>query len=340
MENSDTTELQPSDADDSQSVGDESHQTPVADSQQLDSPSVDSPHTDSPHVDSPHVDTGDRLSFTVFVALAVHGLFVLGVGFSYDPNPKTAPTFEVTLATHKSLKAPENADFQAQFNQEASGTEEKAQEITTDREAAFSDTRAREVTPMPEQQATQQSDAQQQNKITTENSSSIQITKVLSADDRAAQEEQQGLERNVPLINPEIASLRAKLARQQQAYAAKPRIRRLTSVGTIAAADAAYLNAWRSKIENVGNDNFPQQALNEGIFGQLRLATIIKANGAIVDVELLQSSGHSVLDNAAMQIVHLAAPYAPFPPEISKDTDQLEIIRTWRFDITGLSTSN
>lgn len=290
-------------------------------------------------LESPHVATGDRLSFTVFVAIALHGLLVLGISFRYDPNPKPTPTFEVTLATHKSEKAPEKADYQAQFNQEGSGTENEVQEITTDRIATFSDTRAREVMPLPETKAVEESSQAQQEKLATQNNSSVQITKLEDAKDEVIKQRQEGKEKDIPLINPEIASLRAKLARQQQAYASKPRIRRITSVSTLAASDAEYLNAWRGKIETVGNANFPQQALAEGIFGQLRLATIIKTNGTIVDVEILQSSGHDVLDNAAMQIVHLAAPFAPFPPEISKEVDQLEIIRTWRFDITGLSTT-
>ncbi len=291
-------------------------------------------------IDSPNVDSNDRLSFTVFVAVAIHALVALGVTFKYDPNPKPAPTFEVTLATHKSEKAPEKADFQAQFNQEASGTENKVQELTSERVAPFADTKPREAMPLPELQATEQSSVAEQAKIATQNASSFQITKLEDSNEIKEQEKQPGQERDVPLVNPEIASLRAKLARQQQAYANKPRIRRITSVSTLASADAEYLNAWRDKVEVIGNNNFPQQALREGIFGQLRLAAVIKANGAIVDVELLQSSGYQILDNAAMQIVHLAAPFAPFPPEISKDVDQLEIIRTWRFDITGLSTTN
>lgn len=291
-------------------------------------------------IDSPQVESADRLSFTVFIALALHGLVAFGVTFKYDPNPQPAPTFEVTLATHKSLTAPEKADFQAQFNQEASGTENKVQELTSERIAPFADTQPKEAMPLPEVKATERNEIALQNKIATENSSALKVAKLDDANDVEVQEQRQGEDLDIPLVNPEIANLRAKLARQQQAYANKPRIRRLTSVSTMAAADAEYLNAWRTKVETVGNNNFPQQALKQGIFGQLRLATIIKANGTIVDVELLQSSGHQVLDNAAMQIVHLAAPFAPFPPEISKDVDQLEIIRTWRFDITGLSTSN
>ena len=99
------------------------------------------------------------------------------------------------------------------------------------------------------------------------------------------------------------------------------------------------MNKWINKVVFVGNRNFPKEALSQKIFGSLRLATTLKPNGTIHSVEILQSSGHSVLDNAALQIVHLASPFPPFPPEIRKDTDQLEIIRTWNFEISGLSTN-
>jgi protein TonB len=44
-----------------------------------------------------------------------------------------------------------------------------------------------------------------------------------------------------------------------------------------------------------------------------------------------RSSGHKLLDDAAVRIVKLAAPYAPFPAEIRKETDVLDITRTWQF---------
>ena len=34
---------------------------------------------------------------------------------------------------------------------------------------------------------------------------------------------------------------------------------------------------------------------------------------------------------SARRIVQLAAPYANFPPDIRKDTDVIEITRTWTF---------
>ncbi|MCW8195456.1 energy transducer TonB [Proteobacteria bacterium 005FR1] len=284
--------------------------------------------------------TGERLSFTIFMAAALHGMLILGLGFSFMSRPETPPTFEVTLATHKSQQAPEQADYQAQFNQEASGTLDEARELTTDKEPLFADTRINEVQPLPETMKREAAQASDLNRIHTEVDSALQIAREKDPKEVEFQEHQEGTDRDVPPVSAEIASLRAKLSQQRQEYAKRPRIKHLSSVAAVGSAEAEYLNSWRQKVEQVGNQNFPQQALKEGIFGQLRLATVIKANGTIVQVELLESSGHSILDNAALQIIHRAAPFGPFPPEIRKDYDQLEIIRTWRFEITGLSTSN
>ncbi|HSC66558.1 MAG TPA: energy transducer TonB, partial [Cellvibrio sp.] len=101
---------------------------------------------------APPVDTGDRLSFTFFLAIVVHALLILGVTFKLPDHSNTSQTIEITLATHKSLRAPENADFLAQHNQEASGTLDEAKQLTTERQAEFADTQVRDVNPVPQQQ--------------------------------------------------------------------------------------------------------------------------------------------------------------------------------------------
>lgn len=295
--------------------------------------------SDTPQPIESKVTSGDRLSFTLFLAAAFHGLIILGLGFSYLNQPYTPPTFDVTLATHKSNLRPDDAQFQAQFNQEASGTTEQAQELTTTELAPFADTRVNEVQPQPETRQRLSSQATELPQVNTSSSSSFQVSRQ-ETDEPAAPQETEGLDRDIPFINSEIASLRAKLDRQRQEAAQRPRRLRFLSVATVAAAEAEYLNDWRQKVERVGNENFPEQALRDGIVGQLRLITVVKADGSIVSVEISESSGHGILDNAALQIVRQAAPFAPFPPEVRKDWDQMEIIRTWRFDITGLSTSS
>lgn len=291
------------------------------------------------HADAAQVDTSDRLSFTVFLAVALHALLILGITFNADFGAKPSPTLEITLANYNSAKAPDKADYLAQFNQEASGTSDKSQQMTTDQIAAINDTQIQEINPTPQVLATNPSQQETLQPISTQSSNTFKIQKRDATPDETEQQKKVGKDPVETPLSAEIASLRAKLDQKRQAIAKRPRIRRITSVATRASADAAYLGKWESKIEFVGNRNFPEEAVQKKIFGHLRLLTVLRPNGTIHSVEILQSSGHSILDDAALQIVHLSAPFPPFPTEIRKDVDQLEIIRTWHFELNGLSTS-
>ncbi len=288
---------------------------------------------------SSEVDTGDRLSFTVFLALAFHALLIFGISFSLDKGGQQSPTLEITLATHKADKAPNEADYLAQFNQEASGTEEEARQLTTDQSVEFADTVIREINPSPQTRAVTPSEQQGLQQVTTRGESTQKARLQIDPNPSDEMELQEGKLEELPLLSAEIASLRAKLDNQRQEYAKRPRIRRLTSVATKTSLEAEYLHRWSSKVEFIGNRNYPEEALQENLFGTLRLAAVIKADGTVDRIEVLQSSGHRVLDEAALQIVQLASPFMAFPPDIRKEYDQLEIIRTWHFEITGLSTS-
>ena len=81
----------------------------------------------------------------------------------------------------------------------------------------------------------------------------------------------------------------------------------------------------------MGNLNYPQQARQNKLYGSLRLMVAVTPDGSLKEVVLLETSGHKVLDDAAINIVRLAAPFAPFPDELRQTTDVLEIIRTWQF---------
>ena len=286
----------------------------------------------------PEVGSGDRLSFTLFLALALHALVIFGVSFKIDSGQKIAPTLNITLATHKSRKEPEKADFLAQFDQQASGTADTVQELTTQTPAEINDLHIREVNPVPTQKASTENTSNRQ-LVTTLSEQQQEALKVDDPNQATTSKAQEGELVEAPVMNPEIASLKAKLDRLKQDLAKQPRIRRLTSVSTKASYDAEYLNQWAQKIEKVGNENFPDAALRDGIFGHLRLSVLILPEGTVDKIEILQSSGHPILDNSAIQIVKLASPFARFPPEIRKNTDKLEIIRTWRFEISGLSTT-
>lgn len=283
------------------------------------------------------VSSNDRLSFTLFLAAAIHALLVFGISFKIDKGNTIAPTLNITLATHKSQIEPEKADFLAQMNQEASGTTEEVKELSTKKVAEIEDISIRDTFQAAHLKESTPQTARNQLLATIQDQSFEVSTDELSEEEKE-EETAPGHQEEVPWVNPEIASLRAKLDKIKQDMAKQPRIRRLTSVSTKMSYDAEYLYKWSQKIEAIGNQNFPEEALQKQIFGSLRLSVTIYPNGAVKNIEVLQSSGHSILDRAAEHIVRLASPFAPFPKEIRSTTDQLEIIRTWRFEISGLST--
>ena len=277
------------------------------------------------------VSPGDRLSFTVFLAVALHAALILGVTFTYVTSKPSTHTMEVTLAQQRAKRRPENADFLAQFNQVGSGTMEKKAIMTAPTEAQFQDTEIRETSQDVPQSASHRAVEQKQTAITTTARTDHNVTVDSEATETAPQKAEFENKKSLQARALEIASLEARIDRQRQIYAKRPRIKRLTSLSTASSADAFYLNSWRRKIESVGNLNYPQKARKNKLYGSLRLMVAILPDGSLKEVALLESSGHQVLDDAAVRIVRLSAPYAPFPDELRQSTDVLEIIRTWQF---------
>lgn len=280
----------------------------------------------------PTVTANDRMLFTLFLAVVLHALLILGVGFEFpDPRPAAA-ALEIVLAQSRSDKAPDKADFLAQANQEGSGELDKTALPSTDELAQFEDVQIREIQPL-QQTASQKTVQEPVNRIITTRSDSRQQIALdqPSPDDRKVEMTK---EERLAMIQRslEIASLEAQLEEQKQLHAKRPRKRQLTSVSTQESRDAYYLHGWSKKIETVGNLNYPAEARRKKIYGNLRLMVAVRADGSVQEVRVLKSSGQRILDQAAIDIVRLAAPFAPFPPEIRQDTDILEIIRTWQFD--------
>jgi len=113
------------------------------------------------------------------------------------------------------------------------------------------------------------------------------------------------------------------------------RVKRISSVRAKASPEAFYLESWKRKIEAVGNLNYPAEAKAEGIYGRLRVLVSIYPNGQLKEARILSSSGHPVLDQAALNIIDLASPFAPFPTALRKEADLLEIVRVWEFRRQG-----
>lgn len=279
----------------------------------------------------------DRFSFTLFMALAVHAIVVLGITFAPEPPRSSAQTMEITLSQFDDEEAPEKADFLAQTSQKGSGTEEEVREMTTPQPAEVSQPQVAQVQPEPPAQ-TEPQPRQEKQVVQTESSSS---QKVRQPEERTRPEEEPLPVREKKSLmerSLEIASLEARFDAQQQAYSRKPRVMRVTAASTLKSTNAWYVQNWVSKVTRVGNINYPTEARNAGIYGTLRMLVSLKKDGTIKEVAILQSSGSTVLDDAAIRIVRMASPFAPFPDEMRKEVDELEIIRTWSFQRRGLTS--
>ncbi len=278
----------------------------------------------------------DRFSFTLFLALALHGVLVLGVTFAPELPPATAETMEITLSQYDDQEAPEEADFLAQTSQQGSGTEAERQEMTSPVPAEVTGNADRQAQP----QAPSRTEAavQPQREVVETTRESRPVARQQPVEEQPPTEVPVAEQKSLMERSLEIARLEARFDDQRQAYAKKPRVLRVTAVSTLASANAWYVQNWIDKVTRVGNLNYPTEARRQGIYGTLRVLVVLKADGSLKEVAILESSGSSVLDDAAIRIIRLAAPFSPFPEDMREQADQLEIIRTWSFQRRGLSS--
>lgn len=278
----------------------------------------------------------DRFSFTLFMALALHAVVVLGITFAPESPRSSAQTMEITLSQFDDEVDPEKADFLAQTSQQGSGSEEEAREMTSPQQAEFSESEIAPVQPV-ERSVTRPTPREQEPVVETAAQSDRAVAKPereeKPEEDLPVKEKKSLMERSL-----EIASLEARLDAQRRAYAKKPRVLRVTAASTLRSSNAWYVQNWVSKVTRVGNINYPNEARRAGIYGTLRMLVSLRKDGTIKEVAILESSGSTVLDDAAIRIVRMAAPFAPFPAEMKEQTDELEIIRTWSFQRRGLTS--
>lgn len=279
------------------------------------------------------VSSNDRMMFAIFVALMVHAMLVLGISFSAEESPAFSSTLDVTLAGYRSEEAPEDADFLAQENQQGSGTLDEAEMQTTDVEADFHANDIRE-------------NVREEQMPTAPRTQDSQHTQVLTATRSPDKTQEQpnenispesilpdGPQKTLLERSREIQSLMASIDWDRQQYAKMPNIKTLTATSTKKASDAYYLNQWRRQVERTGSSSFPTEA-NTCSLGScdMRLAVVLRPNGHIHEIEILESSGRQTLDQATIELVKRSAPFAPFTPEMLADKiDLLRIIRTWTF---------
>lgn len=261
---------------------------------------------------------------------------------------------EVVLVNAKTQSKPDNTEVYAQANLDRGGNTEQDRKMKT--ALPVLKPQKSEVAPKPvannkqaaqaslqtaseirEQKRVAELEKQAQELMTQIKSvKAVESQTVQKAAAKEAQQENQSTPNKkldleaIAAAAIEMEKLEAVIAKQQDEYQKRPR-KKFLGGRTKEYKYALYVEAWRQKVEKIGNLNYPEAARDQKLYGQLQMTVSIKPDGSVESIEINRSSGHKILDAAARHIVELGEPYAQFPEDIRKEVDILSITRTWTF---------
>jgi protein TonB len=233
---------------------------------------------------------------------------------------------DVILVNSKSKSRPDKAQAKAQTNLDGGGNTDADLRAKTPLPPSPNTKEGREL--LEAQRRVAELEAQQQQQMTRLKSERAVATNKAQNNQTATSEPvRSGADLASSALA--IARIEGQISRQLEEYNQRPR-KKFIGARVEEYRFAQDVEDWRQKIERIGNLNYPDAAKGR-LYGSLVLTVIIKANGDLERVEVSRSSGKTLLDDAARRIVQMAAPYAAFPEAIRRDTDVLEITRTWTF---------
>lgn len=280
-----------------------------------------------------------RLVAAMIASLLLHAIVFFGVTFQF-PQPKSdkiASSLEVVLVNNKTQTKPKESQLLAQDNLDGGGNTEE-------------DRRAK--TPFPvlprNKPVIAENVAQQKVKQLEQEAKKLMAAVSETPQIELPKEHKNELESKSVAVDStdlllrslDIARLRAQIDQDHDSYQKRPK-RKFVGARTKEFRFARYVEDWRIKVERIGNLNYPEAARKEKLYGNLQLTVGIRADGSLESIEINRSSGEKILDEAAVNIVKLAGQngFAPFPPDISQDTDILHITRTWVFAASDMLLS-
>ncbi len=264
----------------------------------------------------------DRLLVAVVVAIIVHAGLIVGVRFRFPDPPKVSRTLDIELTQHPDGKRPLEADYRAQANSQGSGVQQNKPKPKAPLAAPINSQ------PLRPQGAGLRRDRQPP-RLTEERADAS-----LPMASRTEAITWPRLDRK--LLTRQIAEL--GVASTEMQFNAKERVVPIQQINAHKHIAAAYERAWQEKVERIGNLNYPDEARRKGLSGSLLVSVWVAKDGKVKRIKIYRSSGYRMLDDAAVRIVHLAAPFSPFPMELAAQADEIVITRTWKFyDEAGLA---
>jgi len=275
----------------------------------------------------------------VLVSAILHVLFIFGLSITpVDPKlfENSSPPIDVVLVNAKTQAKPLQADVLAQANLDGGGNVDE-------------DRQAKSPLPAAERDQFMRAEAEFNARVQAlERQAEALMQRVKSDYQTPQQKPVPQADARPPSPNPapmdlterslEMARLQARIDQQREEYQKRPR-RMFVGARAQEFTFAQYVEDWRIKVERVGNQNYPEAAKRNSLYGTLMLTVNIFDTGEIESIQIDRSSGSKVLDAAAIKIVEMAAPFPRFPEAIRKKVDILGITRSWTFTRSDQLTS-
>ena len=239
-----------------------------------------------------------RLCFAFSLATVLHGALIFSIDLMHTEITQRDSRLEIALTQGKSLDKPKRESSHDQADQHRTNNEERNDIRKNLPKPAMEESVPRQM-KLPSLN-TSITDAHEQEKIFD-----TQALTMMKMDDSFG----------LPSEN----------------YTVTSKVRILSNLSSITNAESFYLASWHRKIQNIGKLNYPQAARERKLYGSLRLMVTVLQDGSLKKVEVIESSGHQILDHAAIDIVTLSSPFAPFPDDLRQSSNELRIIRTWQF---------
>lgn len=270
-----------------------------------------------------------RMQVAVGLSVFLHAIIIFGVSFALPDlaNLTAQSPLEVTLVNAKTKARPKQADALAQANLDGGGNTDAKRRARSPLPVPVENKQGAELAAARKRVQRLEREAKQ---LMTQTRSTTAVAPRVDAQQPREEPPSAPSAADIMSRGMEIARLEAQIAREWENYQQRPR-RRFVGARAQEFRFARYIEDWRAKIERVGELNYPQAARDRKIYGSMVVTVSIKADGSLERVEINRPSGQRILDAAALRIVRLAAPFAPFPADIARDTDILSITRTWIF---------
>lgn len=272
------------------------------------------------------------LRWGIALSLSIHALFLVLRVPTPTQKPQTPPILDVVLINTVTEQAPLAPTLIAQDNLTGGG-EQPDKRISSTPLPRVGDvaqdvslealTRQRQQLEVQQQQLLKQLTSSWNSRPNQTPNQSPEPTPTPGQDET----DQTALQRNARI---------GAILDQIEQYNQRPR-KYFDAPSAIANPFAAYVDAWRRRIEDIGSAHYPSTG-DQPPAGSVQASVTIAANGAVLDVTIDRPSADPRINQAVRRIIELAQPFARFPSPVAQKVDQLVITRTWNFTPGTLKT--